>query len=188
MEYYLKYMAPEDLDWVYPLMEADFVPEERKKQDHILRQMESGMEVGWILMKESKAAGYAFILRNPALPFVLLDYLATMDRGKGDGSVLLALLKNEYPQGILAEVEDPDEGPEPERELRRRRAGFYQRAGFVPQPFENEIFTVRYLVHLWSEAPPEDSPRVCAHTLDALYALQLPYELYEKWVKIKYPD
>ena len=97
----------------------------------------------------------------------------------GDGTALLALLKNEYLQGILAEVDDPEEAAEePERALRRRRLGFYRRAGFAPCPFENEIYTVRYLVHLWSPMPLEHPAQAAARALDILYALQLPEEEY----------
>ena len=179
MEYHLKYMAPEDLDRVYPLLERDFADDERKRCGRLRALMESGMEVGWFLMANGQEAGYAFIVRHPAVPFVLLDYIATERHGRGDGTALLALLKNEYLQGILAEVDDPEQVPEgPERALRARRLHFYRRAGFAPCPFENEIYTVRYLVHLWSPIPPEHPVEAAARALDTLYALQLPEEEY----------
>lgn len=179
MEYHLKYMAPEDLDRVYPLLERDFADDERKRRGRIRALMESGMEVGWFLMADGQEAGYAFIVRHPAVPFVLLDYIATEHHGRGDGAALLALLKHEYLQGILAEVDDPEEASEePERALRARRLNFYRRAGFVPCPFENDIYTVRYLVHLWSPMPLEHPVEAAARALDTLYALQLPEEEY----------
>lgn len=187
MEYHLKYMPPEELERVYPLLERDFAPEERKRQPQLKALMEKGMEVGWLLMADGREAGYAFIVRHPAVPFVLLDYIATHRHGRGDGSVLLALLKNEYPQGILAEVDDPEEAQGGERALRERRLGFYRRAGFVPCPFENDIYTVRYLVHLWSMAPLEHPAREAAVALDTLYALQLPDEVYRANVFITAP-
>ena len=108
-----------------------------------------------------KAAGCAFMLRHPAAPYVLLDYLAMEERGHGAGSACLALLKNEYPQGIVAEVEAVDPGLDAETAaLRRRRIGFYQRAGFISCPFPNRIFNVHYLVHLWHPPPRSILPRV----------------------------
>jgi len=188
MEYHLKYMAPEELDEVYPLLERDFPENERKKKPHLRSLMESGMEVGWHLIAGGRNVGRALVLRHPAAPFVLLDYLATDERGQGHGRACLALLQNEYPQGILAEVEREEEGLSPEEnQLRRRRLGFYRRAGFVPCPFENNIFSVPYLVHLWCPAPPEHPARAAALALDALYAFQFPYEVYRKNVSIEAP-
>ena len=151
--------------------------------------LDEGLEVGWTLMADGRDVGYAFVLQSPALPFVLLDYLAMEERGHGAGSVCLALLKNEYPQGILAEVEDVlPELDADTNALRRRRWQFYRRAGFVPVPFENVIFTERYLVHLWTPAPVEQPRLAAARTLDAYYALQLPEERYRTNVFITEPE
>ena len=189
MEYHLQYIPPEDIDRVYPLLERDFPRDERKKKEHLRALMESGMEVGWYLMADGRMAGYAFILRHPAVPFVLLDYLAMEERGRGAGSACLALLKNEYPQGILAEVEAVDpELDEATAALRTRRIGFYQRAGFLPCPFPNRIFNVHYLVHLWCMDAPQNPASAVAAALDTLYALQLPDEVYRSRVFIDVPE
>lgn len=189
MEYHLKYMAPEDLERVYPLLERDFNDDERKRKPQLRALMESGMETGWFLMADGREAGYALVVRHPAVPFVLLDYLATEHRGRGDGRACLVLLQNEYPQGILAEVENEEPGlPGEENALRRRRLGFYRRAGFAPCPFENRIYGVRYLVHLWCPSPLERPCREAAVALDALYALQLPEKVYRSRVFIQPPE
>ena len=185
MEYHLQYMPPEELERVYPKMEQDFPPNELKRQPHLRALMESGMSVGWYLMADGKAAGYAFMLRHPAAPYVLLDYLAMEERGHGAGSACLALLRNEYPQGIIAEVEAVDPGLDAETAaLRRRRIGFYQRAGFIPCPFPNRIFDVHYLVHRWHPAAPEHPAPSVAAALDTLYALQYPDAEYRNNVFI----
>ena len=189
MEYHLQYMPPEELEQVYPAMVRDFPADERKKQDHIRALMESGLEVGWHLMADGQRAGYAFVLRHPAVPFVLLDYLAMEHRGGGAGTACLALLKNEYPQGLLAEVEAVEPGlPQSVNDLRQRRIRFYQRADFVPCPFANSIFRVHYLVHLWCPSPIERRERQAALALDTFYALQLPEEVYRKNVFIEAPE
>ena len=76
--------------------------------------------------------------------------------------------ENEYPQGILAEVEALE--PEPPQLAVNDPAGgasaFYQRASFVPCPFENTIFRVHYLVHLWCPSPLEHRERQAAQALD----------------------
>ena len=189
MEYHLQYMPPEELERVYPKMEQDFPANELKRQPHLRALMESGMSVGWYLMADGKAAGYAFMLRHPAVPYVLLDYLAMEERGHGAGSACLALLKNEYPQGIIAEVEAVDPGLDAETAaLRRRRIGFYQRAGFIPCPFPNRIFDVHYLVHLWHPTAPEHPAPSVAAALDTLYALQYPDAEYRNNVFIDVPE
>ena len=99
MEYHLQYMPPEELERVYPKMEQDFPPNELKRQPHLRALMESGMSVGWYLMADGKAAGYAFMLRHPAVPYVLLDYLAMEERGHGAGSACLALLNDAVKKG-----------------------------------------------------------------------------------------
>ena len=189
MEYHLKCIDPADFPAIYPRLERDFPRTELKRLPHMQRLLDEGLEVGWTLMADGRDAGYAFVIQSPALPFVLLDYLAMEERGHGAGSVCLALLKNEYPQGILAEVEDVlPELDADTNALRRRRWQFYRRAGFVPVPFENVIFTERYLVHLWTPAPVEQPRLAAARTLDAYYALQLPEERYRENVFITEPE
>ena len=183
MMYALKPITPADLSRIYPRLIRDFPPEERKKEDHIRRQMESGIEEGWLLMEGDREAGYAFIVHHPEVPFVLLDYLAAEVHGQGAGSALLELLKEHYPQGMMAEVEDPDWAEGDERAVRLRRLNFYRRAGYTPTPFENEIFTVHYLLHVWPEKPA----RAVAEALSHLYWLQVPEELYRKYVHIAVP-
>ncbi len=183
MNYALQPLLPAGLAEIYPRMERDFPRSELKREHHLFRLLDSGLEQAWLLLADGTYAGYAFVQQSPRLPYVLLDYLAMEEKGTGAGSACLELLKQQYPQGILAEVEDvlPDL-PEETNALRRRRWQFYRRAGFVPVPFANEIFTVRYLVHLWTPQPADHPP--AAATLDAYYALQLPEEVYRKNVHI----
>lgn len=189
MEYHLEYMPPEDLDQVYPQILRDFPQDQCKKLPHLQSLMASGMEVGWYLVADGHRAGYAMVLRHPAVPFVLLDYLAMERRGRGDGTACLALLQNEYPQGILAEVDPEEEGLDPEvNALRRRRLAFYRRSGFVPCPFPNRIFGVEYLIHLWCLSPLEHRERQAAQALDTLYALQFPDQIYRHNVFIDPPE
>lgn len=183
MNYSLQPLAPARLGEIYPRMERDFPRVELKREHHLFRLLDSGLEQAWLLLADGEYAGYAFVQQSSDLPYVLLDYLAMEQKGTGAGSACLELLKQQYPQGILAEVEDvlPDL-PEETNALRRRRWQFYRRAGFVSVPFDNEIFTVRYLVHLWTAQPVCNPP--AAATLDAYYALQLPEEVYQKNVHI----
>ena len=189
MEYHLEYMPPEDLEQIYPKICRDFPPDDCKKLTHLQALMEAGMDVGWYLVADGRRAGYAMILRHPAAPFVLLDYLAMEQPGQGAGTACLTLLKAEYPQGILAEVETPSPTlPEEVNQLRRRRFGFYRRCGFLPYAFPNRIYGVEYLIHLWCPAPLEQPARQAALALDTLYALQFPLEVYQENIRIQPPE
>lgn len=189
MEFHLKCMGSEDVERIYPAMERDFPRAERKPLPRLLEMVEQGMEVGWLLVADGREAGYAFMTRHPSARFVLLDNLAMFERGSGYGSACLALLKQEYPQGMLAEVEAelPELSPE-ENALRRRRFNFYRRANFTPHPFPCRVFTVPYLVHLWCPEELEDAAGEAARALDAIYAAQLPTEIYRREVFIQPPE
>ena len=189
MSYQLKRALPEDYLRLYPLLTAVFPRGELKREPHIIAQLERGLEEAWFLTDGERELGYALIVRDDSVPYVLLDYLAMYEHNGGCGSACLELLKQKYPQGILAEVEaDLPDLPEEERILRRRRFGFYRRAGFVPFAFENSIFTVEYLVHLWQGEGEYADARSCAQALSDIYRLQLPQEIYDARVFITVPE
>lgn len=190
MEYHLKYIPPEELGRIYPRIAKDFVPEERKTEERLRRQMEEGLETGWLLMADGKEAGYAFVLRHPAVKPALLDYVSVYPQGQGHGTALITLLQNEYMErGLLAEVESVVPGlSEEETAYRKLRQRFYRKVGFQPTAVKNEIYTVPYLVHIWSLNPITDPTATAAKALDTLYALQLPYEEYCRNVHIEVPE
>ncbi|MCD8341288.1 MAG: GNAT family N-acetyltransferase [Clostridiales bacterium] len=183
-------MTLADLPRVYRLMERDFPPAELKQLAHLQRLFREGLSEGWLLLRGGREVGYAILLRPGEAPYTLLDYLAMEERGAGCGTACLALLKERYPGGLLAEVEAPEAGLPPEvARLRRRRIAFYQRSGFRPCPFPNDIFGVRYLVHLWTPQPEEpDEACQAALALEECYRRQLPPERFRANVFITPPE
>ncbi len=188
------HLVPIDLDGlraVYPAMTADFPPTERKSLDKMERLMRAGISEGWLLMEDGQAQGYAFLLRMPGEEFVLLDYYAISPerRGWNLGSRGLSLLRKQYPGGIFLEAEAPEAAETAEeRTIRERRVAFYQRAGFLPCPFENSVFGVRYLVHLWARAVPENRSCLAARLLYRAYQCQLPQEVFRRQIHIIIPE
>ena len=179
-----------ELRALYPTMRKDFPPAELKPLSKLEKLMRQGCYHGWFLMEGEARRGYAMVQVTPGCPYVLLDYLAMFAgrRGGGYGSKTLELLKEKYPAGILAEAEDELPGPHEAEEnaVRRRRIAFYQKNGFIPCPFENSVFGVRYLVHLWTLEPVEDPSRPAARALLAHYRHHLPHMICHTCVKI--PD
>lgn len=171
----LERMSRNELPLAWQSMRREFPDDERKPLSMIQAQYDRGVYDTWWLKKNGERKGYALLLRAEGCPYVLLDYLAMLEKGGGYGSVCLERLKERYPQGILVEAEAVTEGLTPEvRDLRQRRLRFYQRAGFVPCPFQNRVFGVVYLVHLWARELPPDRDALCARAYHQLYQSQLP--------------
>ena len=75
----------------------------------ILRSEAAGTYVAYGFYTENTLVAYAYLCGTagkPELP-VLLDYLAVVKehRGEGYGSAVLAMLKDELPQGMMIEAE-----------------------------------------------------------------------------------
>ncbi len=188
-------MTLEAFDRVYPKMKRDFPRAELKPRQSIRSQMKSGISTGWLLLVDGQVGGYAIVLADPSISVVLLDYLAVDRRGQGDGSAFLALLQQEYPQGVIVEAEDEVPGDsDEENEVRRRRMSFYQRAGFRPCSFDAKIFGVHYVVHLWlpesefAKLKTSDANALAAGALEAFYRLQAPNALFRRFVHVNPSD
>ncbi len=187
-DYQLERMTNEGLARIFPKMKQDFGHGELKPEASLRKQMASGLEDAWFLLADGQEAGYAFVITHPSIPIALLDYIATYHRSQGNGSAFLALLKEKYPQGLMAEVEAEVPGDdEEENELRRRRFAFYQRSEFRPYPFDNKIFGVNYLVHAWQ---PETAAYHMhpAEALSKFYEIQMPKATCRMFVHITVPD
>jgi hypothetical protein len=187
----LESITIEGLRALYPIMEVDFPPDELKSLNKLERLMAQGISQGYLLTDHGETIGYAFLLRQPGEDMVLLDYYAIFShlRGQSFGSQGLELLKAACPQGIFLEAEDPQSARSPqERETRLRRVAFYQRASFVPCPFENSVFGVHYLIHLWAETIPESRCRKAAQLLAGAYRCQLSEPAYQRQVHITTPE
>lgn len=171
----LKPLSPAELDDFYPLLQQHFPPSEMKKLPHFHQLIDKGVYEMWKLVEDDQVRGLALMLMGTGCRYAFLDYLMMIEKGRGYGSVCLEELKKIYPQGILLETEALLEGlPEEVLALRKRRQGFYTRAGWVPYPFRNWIFGEVFLLHLWAKELPEDGSRVCAHDMYLAYKEQVP--------------
>ncbi|MCC8181843.1 MAG: hypothetical protein LIO45_02520 [Clostridiales bacterium] len=182
----LEPLAPEELADCFPFLAETFPENELKPLARLLELYRQGGYDMWKLTCGGTVHGYALLLRRDDCRYVLLDYLAMRDKGNGWGTACLELLKARYPQGILVEAEAPLPGlPEGELSLRQRRLRFYRRSGFVPCPFDNCVFGVVYLIHLWAPTLPREKNDLCAREMYRYYRAQLSQEMLEKHVTIE---
>lgn len=134
-------------------MQEDFAKGEIKPLARILELYEKGKYFCYGLYDEGEFAGYCFLVVSEKRDAVLLDYFAISKelRGKGYGSICLALLKEEIERQkfgtLILEVENPRFGKdEEEKALRRRRIGFYIRNGMTLTHLRIFLYDVEYLV------------------------------------------
>ena len=153
-------------------MERDFPEAELKSLPRLLGLMDRGGYEPYGLFQDGELAAYALYWRVGEEPYVMLDYFAVVPEGrnKGTGSALLR--------------EIPDTGDEEVDALRRRRLGFYARAGLRQAGFRTKIFGVPFLVLRYG---PEISDEALMGIARALYwdGVGDP-ALYEKNVLIPY--
>jgi len=114
---------------------ASFPPCEREAFSELANGVKKGDELAFIA-EEGNVVGFALVQRLSGAGVFLLGYMAVAGerRGRGIGSTLLQyvardLRRRENAEGLLIEVEPPDEGPDDELDLRRRRIEFYRRHG-----------------------------------------------------------
>lgn len=111
--------------------------------------MEAGITTIWKEEEEGRIVGFLITNSLEGNPYLQLDYLATFpqEQDKGYGSKAIHLLKEEAKgyAGIFAEMEKVGLGKnEKENEIRKRRAKFYQQAGFIELPFDLNLYFVVY--------------------------------------------
>lgn len=167
-------LSPRQAEAVYrDHLVRDFPAEEVKPFSDIAHLSQQGRYVCYGGFEGEALKGYAFLARDCAAPYLLLDYFAACApcRGQGVGSALLGLLAQNLSAyaGVLAEVERPTCAADPaERDLRERRIAFYLRNGFRRTQVRATLFSVPYeLLYLPLSADPGDA--ALRGRLDALY-------------------
>lgn len=126
---------------------------------------------------------------GPEHDYVMLDYFAVLPhlRNAGTGSALLADMLRRFcvdGKGVFGEVEIPDTGDEAVDDLRRRRLGFYARAGLRQMGYTTKIFTVPFLVLAYG---PDISDDDLMDTHRAIYRTLRTGADYDKNIFIPYP-
>lgn len=122
-----------ELKNIYNRIEQDFAEGEYPPYDKLYKQLEAGMQRGTIFTDEGRDVAYS-ICAESETGYVLLSLLAVYPeyRGKGYGSAFLENLKNVYSDknGIIVEVEKPEDVSGQEKAIREKRINFYQKSGF----------------------------------------------------------
>ena len=184
---HLNELSPEALSALYAAhLKRDFPPQELKPLKAMLSLMDQGRYDALGLYQGEEPLGYALLWREPGVPFVLLDYLGTLPglRSHGLGGQLLDLLAEHYRdcRGIFGEAESDAGGDPSDRELRRRRLGFYLRHGFRYGGYDCALFGVRYqaLIRGQADVTPEELLEVHRR----FYTRQFPASIYKRFVQL----
>jgi len=183
-------LTDEELEQVYTEhMKRDFPPAELKSLNSIRRMIAAGIYEPYALFQEGKVVSYAFYWQAGD-PYVLLDYFAVVPekRNSGTGSALLREMLERFcvdGRGVFGEVEIPDTGESAVDDLRRRRIGFYERAGLQRREFRTKIFTVPYIMLSYG---PEISDEALMEVDRKIYRTAVSGAAYEKNVIIPWRE
>ncbi len=177
-------LTAEELQALYNThMKRDFPADELKLLSDLLSLLERGEYEPYALFEDGALIAYAIYWRTPGDPWVMLDYFAVVPerRNGGVGGTLLREMLEHFCQnggGVFGEVEIPDTGDKAVDTLRRRRLGFYDRAGMRQMGFRTKIFGVPYIVLAYG---PEVSDEALMETIRKLYRSVYPDPaIYEK--------
>ncbi len=164
-------------------MRRDFPAAELKPLPRLLALLERGEYEPYGLFADGKLKAFALFWKTPGADWVMLDYFAVLPAGRnqGTGSALLRDMLDRFcrdGRGVFGEVEIPDTGDGAVDELRRRRIGFYHRAGLREMGFRTKVFGVPYLILAYG---PEVSDETLMETERRLYRAAFPdAAAYEK--------
>ncbi|MEA4955395.1 MAG: GNAT family N-acetyltransferase [Pseudoflavonifractor sp.] len=181
-------LTEEELKILYEThMKRDFPEDELKPLSRLLALMGQGEYEPYGLFLGESLLAYALYWKAGEDPYVMLDYFAVLPEGRnqGTGSALLRQMLDRFCQGgrgVFGEVEIPNTGDEKVDALRRRRLGFYDRAGLRKINYYTKVFGVPYIILAYGPDIPDD---VLMDTYRKLYHNAFPDpKMYEKNVFI----
>ena len=185
---FLRILTPEELALLYDAEMRDaFPPAELKPLASIekLRALGRYEPLG-MFDGEGTLLAYCLMWTDPEGSYPLIDYLGVPAalRNRGLGGRALALVKEHFSAagGILADVEAEEAGDPAERDLRRRRLGFYARCGFVTLPYDSALFGVHYKVLLLPNGPADPARALEDH--QTLYRRQFRTGAFRRYVQL----
>ncbi len=154
-------------------MQQDFPPAEIKPLQTILRLSKAGEYLCYGAYEENECQAYAYFMKHPSEPVMLLDYFAVIQSGRGQGigsRVLKAVLEQVGSEiTVIIEAEDPAQAEDKEQlEIRKRRIAFYQKNGMLLTDITAEAFGVVFAIllnHSW------DTRKICSCYLDIYHAM-----------------
>ena len=181
-------LTKQELTGVYrEHMKKDFPPNELKALAWILRLTKAGAYEPYGLFRDGELISYAFYWRVEGETYVMLDYFAVVAkyRNQGVGSRLLKEMLERFCTerglGVFGEVEAPISGDCEVDDLRRRRLGFYDRAGFRRMGFRTRVFDVTY--DIIDYGPPVTDEELIEVNRKIYHSI-VPKKMYEKKVFI----
>ncbi len=135
MAYQIRTINLQEVGDLYINIVNDFAPGEYPPYDVLYKQLEKGIQDGFVLVNDQKDVAYSICTEDSTNSFVLLSLLAVYKeyRGRGFGTEFLKMFKNRYcgEKSIIVEVEKPEAALEQkERNTRENRIKFYEKAGF----------------------------------------------------------
>ena len=167
-------------------MKRAFPPSELKSLQIIESMRDSGRYEPLGMYNGERLVGYALMWLEPGVPFVLLDYLGTVEeeRGKGLGTALLTLLTEYYAhmRGIFAEVERDNSTDEEERTLQHRRLDFYRRNGYRYAGYDCALFGVHYETLVCGAQDVSAQELLTVH--QSMYQKQIPPQYYKRFIQL----
>ena len=146
----LKELTKEQIVLVYnSRLVEDFARDEQKPLEVILKAVENGIYRCLGVYEGSELLGYTFLVRQNNN--YLVDYLAIVPdrRNLGIGSVIVRQLQTALfdADSIMVEVEDPDYTADAsQKELQKRRIGFYLRNGCRDTGLRVRCFNVPFII------------------------------------------
>lgn len=183
----LRELTPEQLKQLYDQeLKRAFPPQELKPLKAMEGLREQGRYQALGLWDGEVLRGYALMWLEPDYPFVLLDYLGTLEgmRSQGLGSKMLDLLSKYYAgcRGVFGEAEAPDHGAPEGEPLRRRRLAFYERNGFRYGGYDCALFGVHYQTLIRGDADVSAQELMQAH--QSIYRRHMPQSIFERFIQI----
>lgn len=169
-------------------MKRDFPADELKPLPRLLALTQRGLYESYGLFRGDELLAYALYWKVDDDPYIMLDYFAVLPKGRnhGTGSEMLHRMLEHFCQdgrGVFGEVEIPETGVPEVDGLRRRRLGFYHRAGLREISYRTKVCGVPYIVLAYGPEIP-DADLMLTH--QKLYHTAFDEESYAKKIYIPY--
>lgn len=132
-------------------MRLDFPADEIKPFSMIEQLYHKGVYSGYGFYENDTLLAYAFFCNTNDRKYILLDYLAVLQkhRSGGYGSRFLSMLREQLSDYncLLLEVDDDNFAKtDAEQALRRRRIGFYLRNGVEKSPVRSVVYGCHFKI------------------------------------------
>lgn len=167
----------------------DFPACEVKPWERIEQLIKKGLYKMFGMWEGDRLLAYAFVSTDAEKTHFLMDYFAVdkENRGKGYGQYFLQKFWELYPEaeGVVFEVEDVAEAKnESEREIRKRRIRFYERAGLQIYPVHAKVYDASYQLMFFAKNEKMPEKEELIENYKALYKTLLGEEKMVQYMKI----